>query len=208
MNRKLKLQVQISIDGFIAGPNGEMDWMVWDWSEDLKEYVKKLTDSVDTIILGRKLAQGFIPHWGNVASDKNNPEYKAGVFFTNSPKIVFTKTLENHDWKNTVLAKEDLNVEVNKLKNKDGKDIIAYGGVEFVSNLIKEKLIDELHLLVNPAAIGNGLTIFNKLTEKQNFKLINSQAFNCGINVLVYSVENKSKLINLCSNLEYRIVKI
>ncbi|MGP1685133.1 MAG: dihydrofolate reductase family protein, partial [Giesbergeria sp.] len=59
--RKLKLQVQISIDGFIAGPKGEMDWMVWDWDDALKQYVSDITEPVDTILLGRTLAQGFIP---------------------------------------------------------------------------------------------------------------------------------------------------
>ena len=61
--RKLKVQVQISIDGFIAGPNGEMDWMNFNWSDDLKQYVTELTGTIDTILLGRKLAEGFIPYW-------------------------------------------------------------------------------------------------------------------------------------------------
>lgn len=60
--RKVKLQMQVSLDGFVAGPNGEMDWMTWNWDDELKEYVMKLTDPVDCIILGRVLAQGFIPH--------------------------------------------------------------------------------------------------------------------------------------------------
>ena len=61
--RKVKLQMQVSIDGFVAGPNGEMDWMVWDWDDALKDYVTRLTEPVDTIVLGRVLAQGFIPYW-------------------------------------------------------------------------------------------------------------------------------------------------
>ena len=61
--RKLKLQIQLSIDGFIAGPNGEMDWMIWNWDDKLKDFVTQLTESTDTIVLGRKLAEGFIPYW-------------------------------------------------------------------------------------------------------------------------------------------------
>ena len=60
--RKLKLQVQISIDGYIAGPNGEMDWMVWNWDDKLKNYVFEITESVDTIILGRKMTDGFVSY--------------------------------------------------------------------------------------------------------------------------------------------------
>lgn len=189
MNRKLKLQVQISIDGFIAGPNGEMDWLQWNWSDDIKKYVAELTDSIDTIILGRKLAEGFIPHWQNIASDPNSPEFEAGNIFSDTPKVVFSKTLKDSIWDRTVLAKGSLADEVNKLKSEYGKDIITYGGAEFVSNLFKEKLIDELHLFVNPTAIGNGMPIFKDLTKNQNFSLIHSQAFKCGINLLTYELK-------------------
>ena len=73
--RKLKLQVQMSVDGYIAGPNGEMDWMVWNWDEKLKEYVNELTESVDCILLGRKMAEGFISHWSDVITKPDNPDY-------------------------------------------------------------------------------------------------------------------------------------
>jgi len=75
--RKLKLQMQMTIDGFVAGPNGELDWMEWNWSDDIKKYVSDLTDSVDTILLGRKMTDGFISHWTNVAADPTNEEYSA-----------------------------------------------------------------------------------------------------------------------------------
>jgi len=60
--RKLKLQMQISVDGYVAGPNGEMDWMVWDWDDELKKYVEQLTVTIDTILLGRKMVDGFVSH--------------------------------------------------------------------------------------------------------------------------------------------------
>src|SRR5918997_5359674 len=126
--RKLKLQVQISIDGFIAGPHGEMDWMTFDWDDELKQYVTDLTEPVDCILLGRRLAEGFIPHWTAVAANPQNPEFTAGKKFTDTPKVVFTRTLDNSGWDNTVLAKGDLVDEITKLKEQDGKDIIAYGG--------------------------------------------------------------------------------
>jgi dihydrofolate reductase len=111
--RMLKLQVQMSVDGFIAAPNGELDWMEWNWDEDLKKYITELTEPVDCIVLGRKLAEGFIPHWSNVASKTDDPEFVAGIKFTETAKVVFTKTLDdsapgNLGWKNTRLAKNDL----------------------------------------------------------------------------------------------------
>ena len=178
--RKLKLQVQMSVDGYIAGTNGEMDWMVWNWDDELKKYVTELTEPVDCIVLGRKLAQGFIPHWAS------HPELEGADKFINTAKVVFTKTLEKSEWDNTVLAKGDLVDEITKLKKQDGKDIIAYGGATFVSALIKQGLIDEFHLFINPTAIGNGMTIFKELDSKQNLTLVKSTSFDCGIVVLNY----------------------
>ena len=186
MKRKLKLQMQISVDGFVAGPNGEMDWMNWNWGDDIKNYVGTLTESVDTILLGRKMGSGFISHWTTVAANPQNLEFEFAKKMVDYAKVVFTKTLKNSVWTNTVLAKGNLLDEINKLKNSGGKDIIVYGGADFVSNLIGSKLIDEFHLFVNPAAIGKGMSIFSKLSEKQDFKLIKSQAFDCGITLLNY----------------------
>src|SRR5688500_12795598 len=129
--RKLKLQVQITLDGYMAGPNGEMEFMVWNWDEALKQYVQALTDPVDTIVLGRKLAEGFIPYWASVAADASNPEQEAGKKFTDTHKVVFTKTHTESHWSSTVLATGDLKTEIEKLKSDKGNDIIAYGGSAF-----------------------------------------------------------------------------
>jgi len=188
--RKLKLQVQLSIDGFIAGPNGEMDWLQWNWDQGLKDYIQTITDPVDCIVLGRKLAEGFIPYWADVADDSTHPEYEAGLKFTKTRKVVFTKTLNTLIGINTVLANGELASEINKLKNQEGQDIIAYGGSKFVSSLIKERLIDEFHLLVNPTAIGNGMPIFKELEKKEDFTLQNAIGFQCGIVVLKYILKN------------------
>ena len=188
--RKLKLQVQMTVDGYIAGPNGEMDWLVWNWDDELKHYVTELTEPVDCIVLGRKLAQGFIPHWAAVAANPDHPEFTAGRKFSDTHKVVFSKTLGKSEWGNTVLAKGDLVDEITKLKINDGKDIIAYGGATFVSALIKQGLIDEFHLFINPTAIGNGMTIFNELDRKQDLSLVKSISFDCGIVVLNYKLKH------------------
>ena len=187
--RKIKLQVQMTVDGFIGGPNGEMDWITVPWTDDVGAYVTEIMEPVDTIVLGRKLAEGFIPHWAGVAADPQNPENASGRFFTDTPKVVFTKTLDRSPWANTVLAKGDLVGEITNLKKQAGKDIIAYGGARFVSALIQHGLIDEYHLFINPAAIGNGLAIFKGLESRQNLTLVRSVAFDCGIVVLNYALK-------------------
>jgi dihydrofolate reductase len=182
--RKVKLQMQVSLDGFVAGPNGEMDWMTWNWDDELKEYVTALTESVDSILLGRVLAQGFIPHW--TAASKNPESDSFTHKMVDTPKIVFSKTLTSSEWENTVLAEGTIEDAVTHLKQQEGNDIIVYGGSNFVSNLIKHNLIDEYHLFVNPVAIGSGMPIFLGLEEKLPLKLIQSKGFSCGITVLCY----------------------
>ncbi len=182
--RKLKLQVQMTVDGYIAGPNSEMDWTSRDWDNDLKSYVAKITEPVDCIVLGRKLAQGFIPYWAA------NPEQEGADKFNNTLRVVFTKTLDQPEWDNAVLAKGELVDEINKLKKQEGKDIIVYGGATFVSALIKHGLIDEFYLFVNPAAIGKGMAIFKELDQTQNLTLVKSTSFECGIVVLNYQPKN------------------
>ena len=190
--RKLKLQVQMTVDGFIAGANGEMDWMVFDWDDQINQYVKELTEPIDCILLGRRLAQGFIPHWAGVAANPKAPDHAAGLKFAGTHKVVFSKTLEKSEWENTVLAKGDLVDEIMGLKKQAGSDIIAYGGGTFVSSLIKANLIDEYHLFINPVAVGSGMTIFKGLENRLNLKLKKSLSFPCGIVVLCYESKSDS----------------
>ena len=181
--RRLKLQVQLSIDGFIAGPNGEMDWVTFGWSNDLMQYVGQLTKPVDTILLGRKLAQGFIPHW-TAALETNGLGAEKMVM---THKVVFSKTLTTSEWANTTVAGGALAEEIRTLKNQEGGDLIVYGGGTFVSSLIRENLIDELHLFINPVVLGSGRPIFQAVTEKQPYRLAAATPFECGIVVLTYT---------------------
>jgi dihydrofolate reductase len=184
--RKLILQMQMTIDGFVAGPNGELDWMVWDWDDKIKAYVNRLTDSIDTILLGHKMTDGFISYWSNVIKNPEEPEYEFGKKMIDTPKVVFSKTLNKISWPNTRLASGNLSEEINQLKNKQGKDIMVYGGASFVSALIENNLIDQYHLFINPVAIGCGMSIFGKLTDKKNLVLVYTEVFPCGIVVHQY----------------------
>ncbi len=179
--RKLKLQVQMTADGFVGGPNGELDWTLPNWDDALIRCVGELTDPVDTILLGRKMTDGFVKHWTAVAVDPSHPEYLAGKKFTDTPKVVFSRTLKSSEWYNTTLATKNIVDEVNELKHKTGGDIIGYGGASFVSSLIEYGLIDEFNLFVNPVAIGKGLSIFSGVQSMQKLTLITARQFDCGI---------------------------
>lgn len=191
--KKLKLQVQMSVDGYIADARGKTDWMVWNWGpewtwdEALRKYFIDLTGSIDTVLLSRKMAEeGFIGHWARVAENPADPQYGFARIIAAASKVVFTKTLHQSVWPNTRLAQSGLAEEVNALKNQEGKDIIVYGGATFVSSLIEAGLIDEFHLFVNPVALGSGLSIFKDPGHKLNLLLVNNQSFDCGVTVLTY----------------------
>ena len=186
--RKLKLQMQMTVDGFVCGPNGTLGWMSFDWDDKIKDYVIALTDSVDTILLGRKMTDGFISYWTDIVTKPEDPQYEFARMMVDKPKVVFTKTLNKSKWENTEIAKGDLVEEITKLKKSPSslnsghpKDIIVYGGASFVTSLVGNNLIDEYNLFINPVSIGKGLSIFTLLDNKLNLKLLKSAAFDCGI---------------------------
>lgn len=176
----------MSIDGCIAGPNGEMDWMLGPSDPGALNYVSKITEPVDTILLGRKMTDVFISFWLNVMNKPDDPWNAFAKRMIEIPKVVFTKTLNKSEWINTEIATGDLIEEVSRIKHQNGRDIVVYGGASFDSSLIKEKLIDEFYLFINPVAIGNGMTIFKGLKEIQKYSLIESKVFESGIVLLRY----------------------
>jgi dihydrofolate reductase len=179
--RKLKLQVQMSVDGFVAGPEGQLDWMTFAMDEKLLAFINQLTDTSDTILLGRKMTEGFVTYWENVAP--NSPEYEFAQKMVGMPKVVFSRTAKKIEGKNVRVENGPLVDAVNRLKRQSGKDIVVYGGASFVSSLIENRLIDELNIFVNPIAIAKGLRIFSQRTP---LTLVNSVAYSSGIVVNTY----------------------
>lgn len=181
--RKLKLQMQMTVDGFVAGPEGQLDWMTWDMDEKLLAFINHLTDTSDTILLGRKMAAGFLQYWEAIVKKPESPEYVFARKMVDTPKIVFTKTLNAIDGQNVRVEKNDLARAIDQLKKAPGKDIVVYGGATFVSSLIENSLIDELNFFVNPVGIGNGLRVFK---TRKPMTLANSVAYSSGIVVNTY----------------------
>ena len=184
--RKLKLQMQMSLDGFVStGPDDGQLWVTWAW-EEIRPQVLELLDSSDTILIGRKLAVDYIPYWQEVNSKPGDPMHEVGQRIVDTKKVVFSRILDKSEWDNTILAKGPLAVEVNKLKKQDGKDIIVYGGTSFVSSLLKENLIDEFHFFINPVALGQGESIFDRIEAFKQLNLKKSIVYDCGIVMLNY----------------------
>jgi len=182
--RKLKLQMQISLDGFVTLEYGGTNF---NWDDEVRSFSIENLTNVDNILLGRNTADDFIPSWAKVAGNVTDNDYKFGKLLTDIPKIVFSNKLKTSKWDNTVTEKGDIAKEIETLKNEKGKDIIVYGGSSFVSSLIEHELIDEYYLLVNPFAVGKGETIFKSLNSKLQLTLERSKSFACGTVLLGYS---------------------
>lgn len=190
--RTIKLQMQITLDGFVGGENGELNWMVWDWDDVLKKYTTELTNSADTFLLGRATAEGMSVYWPTVAGNPGSSDEDKWMAerLNNFPKVVFSRTVSRINWTNARVA-NDIVQEVKELKQEPGKDIIIYGGAGIVSSFVRENLIDEYHLFVNPVAIGAGKTIFDKVNGNFGLKLVRSVVSASGIVVNHYEPKKR-----------------
>lgn len=185
--RKIIVSNYVSLDGFFAGPNGEIDWFVWD--EETAEYMKGLMSSIDTILFGRVTYELMANYWPTAEPPVEDPTI---IDFMNStPKIVFSKTLEKVEWKNSRLVKEDVAEEVSKMKQLPGKDMVIFGSGSIVSAFAQSGSTDDYRLFVNPVVLGNGKPLFKGLKERLKLKLSSTKTFKCGVILLHYELEHK-----------------
>lgn len=183
--RRLKLQMQLSADGMV-GTRTQTDRGHFNWDAEVRQYSIANATNVDCILLGRKTATGFIPYWETVADNPKDADFEFGKLVTDTPKFVFSRTLQRSEWPNATVLNGEIAGSVNQLKKQSGKDVLVYGGSGFVTSLIEHNLIDEYHLLVNPIALGNGQTIFGGLADTLRLTLVTNRAFSCGTVLLCY----------------------
>lgn len=172
--RKIKLQMNF------AGIN---------WDDDMINFCIDNLKNVDSILLGRNTAEGFIPYWADVAEnpDPNDINSKLGKPLTEIPKVVFSNSLQTNNWNNTTILKGEMAEEITRFKNKAGKDIIVYGGNSFVSSLVKNELIDEFYFFVNPLGISNDEPILKFINSDSKLTLKESRPFPSGTVLLFYT---------------------
>src|SRR5438270_4353588 len=119
--KKLVLQMQMTLDGFVAGPHGELDWMGAEMDTKQLHILQELTEGMDTILLGRKMTEGFTTYWENVVDNQPaSPEYPYAKIFVDTPKIVFSKTTNSLRGRNVTVENGDLVEAVNRLKKETG----------------------------------------------------------------------------------------
>ena len=180
----------VSLDGFIEGPNKEIDWH--NWNDDMDEYMSAFFKGVDTIILGRVAYELMADYWPTSAAESENPLIAHKM--NKLTKLVYSKTLSKAEWRNARIINELKKDELLKLKQEAEKDIVIFGGAEMVQSFIQYNLIDEFRLIVNPVILGKGKLLFDKNTDRRmNLKFLNCIPKKSGNVILCYGLTENIK---------------
>jgi dihydrofolate reductase len=188
--RKIIAALQTSLDGFIEGPNKELDWAM---AEDEETWIdiNETLNSVDTKILGRVMYPDYEQYWlallANPIGTKNENAYARRA--DKIPHIVLSKTLDKVAWKMTRIVRDV--EEIQKMKQQSGKDMLVLGGATLVSSLMNLDLIDELRLIINPLILGGGKALFKDVKERHALKLIRAKPLKSGKVSLTYSTRSQ-----------------
>ena len=181
--RKVIYSMFVSLDGFIEGPNRDLDWHIVD--EELHKYVNDQERALDTHLYGRRMYE-VMSYWQTADTNPSSPEYEVEYahIWKSIPKIVFSKTLERVEG-NARLVWEDVVEEVTRLKEQPGKDL-EVGGAHLASTLIQSGLVDEYRIYVHPVILGTGTPMFPALDEGIKLRLVETHTFSSGVVFLRY----------------------
>jgi len=177
----LVLFMHTSLDGFVAGPNGEMDWIIVD--EEIFDYIGNRVDEADTALYGRVTYEMMDAYWPTAADSPNASKHdiQHSTWYMKANKFVLSKTLKGEHLKNTTFISDNLKANINKIKNGTEKDILIFGSPSASHSLMGENLIDECWLFVNPILLGQGIPLFKNIKDRTKLKLLSHHAFSNGV---------------------------
>lgn len=188
--KKLIWLVDMSLDGFMSGPNGELDWLGTDVDDEFWRDVNDLLATVDTALFGRATYQNFEQYWpkvpGNPASPKNEVEFSQWIEKT--PKHVASTTLNSLSWNNSMLLHADVAGNVSKMKEGKGKHVLMFGSCNLAAQLFEANLIDEVQIRIHPMLLGAGRLAFKNGMMRPKLKLVQSKTFGSGVIGLRYEL--------------------
>jgi dihydrofolate reductase len=187
--RKIVLSVHTSLDGFVAGLNGEMNWIRAD--EEMFELVGKFTDEADTALYGRVTYQMMDSYWPKAGDqpDASKHDIEHSKWYNSVEKVVLSTTLQANGLAGTTFIADNIPDEINRLKSKRGKNILIFGSPSAVHTLMSYNLIDEYWLFVNPVLLGKGIPLFANIQDKINLRYSSTKVFKCGVIGMHYTVE-------------------
>ena len=188
--RRIILSVNLTLDGFVSGPDGELDWHFPHWDSEMSDYASEHLDKTDTLLLGRITYQAMASYW---PFQLNNPLFPRtdipyADMMNNHAKIVFSKTLAAAKWNNTTVLQKISAHEINQLKQQHGKCMLIYGSRSIAQAFINLKLVDEFMFWVHPVLIGRGVPLLTGLNRSLEMRLSKNTKFHSGVLVSHYSV--------------------
>ncbi|MFS0576772.1 dihydrofolate reductase family protein [Sporosarcina sp. 179-K 3D1 HS] len=180
-SRRIILDLAVSLDGFIEGKNGEVDWCIMDSEMEFIDFLHQ----IDTILYGRKSYELWGEYMPENEAEVTHAEKEMWEVLHRKEKYVFSRTQKGNG-SNAVFINEDIQEEVNKLKNKPGKDIWLYGGASLITTFLNLGLVDEYRLSVHPVVLGEGKPLFVDLKQRMNLTLVQTRTFSSGVVQLCY----------------------
>ncbi len=185
--RKLFAFNMVTLDGFFEGPNRDISWHNVD--DEFNQFAIEQTSTVGAILFGRVTYVGMASYWPTPVAQSNDPV--VANLMNTLPKVVFSRTLQNADWNNTRLIKDNVAEEILKMKQEPGNDLAVFGSAELLSGLMQMNLVDEQRVMVNPVLIGSGTPLFKNIAQKVNLKLVKTRTFKSGNVLLYYQIDKK-----------------
>jgi dihydrofolate reductase len=189
--RKVISFMHISLDGFVAGPKGEMNWIKVD--EEIFDHVGKRISEGDTALYGRVTYQMMENYWP-AAGDKPNAsrhDIEHSKWYNKVHKVVLSKTMKDTGLTNTTIINDNLSDRINEIKQQGDNDILLFGSPTATHSLIQLNLIDGYWLFVNPIILGRGIPLFADIKDKIKLKLLTTRPFTCGVTELNYIVDRQ-----------------
>jgi len=186
MKRNLVIFMHISLDGFVAGPNGEMDWIHVD--EEMFDYAARQTQKSDTALYGRITYQMMENYWPTAANQPNASKHdiEHSTWYNAVAKVIVSKTMQGQKRSNTTIISDNLYDEIIKLKSQPGKDIVMFGSPSVVHSLLPDNLIDDFWLFINPILLGEGIPLFKNIRHKTKLRLTETKTFPSGVVAVNY----------------------
>ena len=186
--RNIIVSMRVTLDGYVAGPHGEMDWMEEFFDDALANYELELQKTVDTALFGRVTYQGFESYWPKVALDHASPKgmIEYAEHLNAMRKIVFSRTLSRVEWNNSTLVREIVPEDITKLKQEPRRDMLIHGSASIVRTLTNLGLIDRYQLLMYPVILGSGKPLFQDIMHKVKLSLVSTKTHPSGVVVLSY----------------------
>jgi len=185
--RKLIFFMHASLDGFVAGLNGEMDWIKID--EEMFDFVGTMTDQADTALYGRVTYQMMESYWPAAGDkpDASRHDIEHSRWYNSVSKIVLSRTIKDIGQNNTIVISENISDNINRIKQQSGKNILIFGSPSASNAILKKGLVDEFWIFVNPIILGQGIPLFRDISESIKLKLIETKTFDIGVIALHYA---------------------